>query len=158
VQRAENSILTFLRRNGYFEATVETDVRVDAQHGLANVLFHLTLNKLAKFGEVKITGTDPEDADQLKSVVHSLWASLHQAAIRSGKSYSLKKLQNATDYLERSLAGGNDLAAQVRLVGADYNPQTRRADIVFEVKKGPAVDVKIQGARVGGGTRKRLLP
>src|SRR5262249_37383988 len=56
------------------------------------------------------------------------------------------------------LAKEKYLAAQVRLVGAEYNHQTRRADIVFEVKKGPAVDVKIQGARVGGGTRKKLLP
>ena len=122
------------------------------------MVFHLTLNKHAKFGEVKITGTTPEDAEQLKSAIHSLMASLRQAAIRSGKSYSLKKLQNATDHLERTLANQKYLAAQVRLVGADYNPQTRRADIVFEVKKGPTVDVKIQGARVGGGTRKNLLP
>jgi len=158
VRRAENSILTFLQRNGYFEATVESEVKVDAEHGLANVVFHLTLNKLAKFGEVKITGTTPEDAEKLKSAVHSLMAILRQAAIRSGKSYSLKKLQNATDHLERTLVKEKHLAAQVRLVGADYNQETRRADIVFEVKKGPAVDVKIQGARVGGGTRKKLLP
>ncbi len=31
VQRAENSILTFLQRNGYFEATVESDRRQSAQ-------------------------------------------------------------------------------------------------------------------------------
>jgi outer membrane protein insertion porin family len=158
IQRAENSILKFLQQNGYFEATVESDVKVDSDHGLANVAFHLTLNKLAKFGEVKINGTTPEDAEKLKSAIHSLMASLRQAAVRSGKSYSLKKLQNATDHLERTLAKEKYLAAQVRLVGADYNPQTRRADIVFEVKKGPTVDVKIQGARVGGGTRKKLLP
>src|SRR5262245_4172696 len=158
IQRAENSILTFLQRNGYFEATVESDLKVDAVHGLANAVFHLTLNKLAKFGEIKINGTTPEDAEQLKSAIRSLMARLRQSAIRSGKSYSLKKLQNATDYLERTLAKQKHLAAQVRLVGAEYNSQTRRADIVFEVKKGPAVDVTIQGARVGGGTRKKLLP
>ena len=31
IQRAENSILKFLQRNGYFEANVESDVKVDAE-------------------------------------------------------------------------------------------------------------------------------
>jgi outer membrane protein insertion porin family len=158
IQRAETALLTFLQRNGYFEATVETEIKIDEEHGLANVLFRLTLNKLAKFGEVKITGTTAEDAEELRSTLHSLMASLRQAAIRSGRAYSLKKLQNATAYIEHTLSKQKHLAAQVRLVGADYNPKTRRADITFEVNKGPVVDVKVEGARVGGGTRKKLLP
>jgi outer membrane protein insertion porin family len=158
IRRAENSLLTFLQRNGYFEATVESEVKLDSEHGLANVLFHLTLNKQAKFGEVRFTGTSDEDAAELRSALRSLKAILLQASIRSGKKYSLKKLQNAVEHLERTLAKQKHLAAQVRLAGAEYNPKTRRADITFEVKKGPVVDVRVEGARVGGGTREKLLP
>jgi outer membrane protein assembly factor BamA len=158
VERAEAALLTFLQRNGYFEASVESEVKVDDAHGVANVMFDLNLKRLARFGEVNITGTTPDDAKQLRSTLHSLMASLRQSAIRSGKKYSLKKLQNATDYLERALAKQKHLAAQVRLAGASYNQETRRADITFEVKKGPEVDVKVEGARVGGGTKKKLLP
>jgi outer membrane protein assembly factor BamA len=158
VQRAEASLLNFLRQNGYFEATVESEVKADTTHGLANVFFYITFNKIAKFGDVKITGTSPEDADDLRSALRSLMATLRQAAIRPGKKYSLKKLQNATNYLERTLSKEKHLAAQVRLIGADYNPETRRADITFQVNKGPIVDVKVEGARVGSGTLKKLLP
>jgi outer membrane protein assembly factor BamA len=85
-------------------------------------------------------------------------ARLRASAIRPGKTYKLKTVQNATQYLQRELSKQDRLAAEVRLIGANYNPQSNRADISFQVQPGPLVHVKVQGAHLWSWQRHRLLP
>src|SRR5262249_50810081 len=40
IQKAQASLLTFLRRNGYFQAAVNPEIQIDRPNGLANVNFH----------------------------------------------------------------------------------------------------------------------
>src|SRR5262249_7175697 len=47
IQKARESILTFLRRNGYFQSEVTPEVQVDKANNLANVNFRVKLNRLA---------------------------------------------------------------------------------------------------------------
>jgi len=148
IQKARESILVFLQRNGYFQAEVTPEVQVDRANGLANVNFRVKLNRLAKFGDILIQGTTPEEIDHLKSSLHSLRARLKMSAIREGKDYSLKTLQNATQFLESHLQSENRLAAQVKLIGADYNPETNRADISFDIQPGPPVHAYVEGANL----------
>src|SRR5207244_11068631 len=70
----------------------------------------------------------------------------------------LKTLERASDYLEGRLKGESHLAAQVKLIGANYNPQTNRADITFEVHTGPIVHAQVQGAHLWPWTKHKLLP
>jgi outer membrane protein assembly factor BamA len=138
----------FLQRNGYFEAEVSPEVKVDRTKGLANVNFRVTLNRIAKFGEILIQGTTQEETEHLKSSLRSLRARLKSSAIREGKDYSLNTLQKATQFLESHLQGENHLSAQVKLIGANYSPETNRADISFEVQPGPPVHVYLEGAHL----------
>lgn len=158
VRRAETALQTFFQRNGYFESQTRSEIQIDKAHDLANVVFHVTLNRLADFGEVNIVGTPPQEAEHIRAALRSWWARLHTSAIRPGRKYSLKTLQNATQYLENHLTKDKYLASQVRLIGANYNPQTHRADITFNVNQGPQVNVQIQGARVSSGRKRKLLP
>jgi outer membrane protein assembly factor BamA len=158
IEKTRESILTFLRRNGYFKAEVRPDVQVDKAKRLANVNFKVTLNRGAKFGDIQIQGTTPEESEHLKSSLRSLRARISMSAIREGKDYSLKTVQNAVKFLESHLQGENHLAAQVRLLGANYNPETNRADISFEITPGPLVHATVDGAFLWPWTRHKLLP
>src|SRR5207244_10786942 len=113
-----------------------------------------------KFGDLGITGTGttPDETDHLKGIMHSLRARMRMSAVRPGKAYSLKTLQRATDYLQSRLQSENHLAAQVKLIGANYNPQTNRADITFEVQTGPIVHAQVEGAHLWPWTKHKLLP
>jgi outer membrane protein insertion porin family len=154
IQKAQASLLTFLRRNGYFHAEVKPEVEVDQTTRLANVNFHVTLNQLAKFGDIIIQGPTPDEIEHLKSRLRSFRARLRSAAIREGRNYSLRTLQNATRLMESHLRSENRLAAQVKLIGANYNQQTNRADVSFDIEPGPPVQVHVEGAR----KRRSLLP
>src|SRR5207302_10556587 len=50
------------------------------------------------------------------------------------------------------------LAAKVKLIGAEYDPESNRANIKFNIETGPIVKVKVEGAHVWGRTQKKLLP
>src|SRR4051812_40174305 len=113
VVEATKDLQRFLKRNGYFLAKVETEVQPDEAHGLANVIFHATLNKKAKFGEVQIEGASPEQTAHLKAVSHSFMARIRGSAIRKGKTYNMKTLGNASTYLENNLMKQDHLAAEV---------------------------------------------
>jgi outer membrane protein assembly factor BamA len=158
IHKARDSLLLFLKRNGYFEADVQPDVKVDKADGLANVEFHVTLNRRAKFGDIVIEGTTPDEAAHIKDSLRSLRARLTSSAIREGKDYSFKTLQNATQSIESHLQKENHLAAVVRLTGATYDPQTNRADVSFDVQPGPLVHAEVHGAHLWPWTKHKLLP
>jgi outer membrane protein assembly factor BamA len=155
---AEDSLQTFLRRSGYFEATVESHLQTDTTNRLVNVNFQVTLNRRADFGEVHIEGPTPAETARLQNSLKSLHAILFGHAVRQGKQYSLKTLQKATSHLESRLAKDHHLEAHVKLVGAAYHPETNRADITFNVRTGPVVNVTLQGVHPWPWTKHKLLP
>ena len=158
IDNARHALERFFQRSGFFKAKVESEIHVDKVHGLVNVSFNTDLGRRAKFGEVKITGTTPEESALLIGKVHGIMARLKSSSIIRGKTYNLKHLQNATTYLADSLMKQHRLAAQVQLVGAAYDPESNRADITFNVKTGPIVNVRVEGAHLWSWTRNKLLP
>jgi len=158
VERARNGLQTYLRRIGYFQAEVQPELKVLPQHGLVNVVYHITLNRHARFGNVSISGADPQETQYLERALHSTMARVHLSAIRPGKAYKLKTLQDATQYLESRLAKQGHLAAKVRLIGANYNPDSNRADVSFNVETGPVIHAKVEGERLWPWSKRKLLP
>jgi len=158
LRTADDNIRTFLRRNGYFNSDVNSEIHTDTVNNLANVVFLIKLNKRADFGEIKIEGTTPQETAHLGNVLGSLKARMFGSAVRTGKKYSLPALQKATTYLESTLSKENRLEAHVQLIGAEYHPETNRADITFNVQPGPVVNVQVQGTHLWPWTKHKLLP
>jgi len=158
VEIARKSITNFFQKNGYFEAQVAPEIQTDAAHGLANVIFHVTLNPRAKFGNVVLNGAPAEQEKELQAALRSWMARLRGAAIRRGKSYSFRNVENATQYLESQLLKREYLGSRVKLQGAQYDPATRLADVHYEITPGPRVHVKVEGAHLWARTRRKLLP
>jgi outer membrane protein insertion porin family len=158
IQQDQNSLLKFFRQEGYFQSEVTPEVKIDAVHKLANVNFHVTLGKAARFGVVDIQGPPAEESAKLNASLKKLMARLRGAGIRSGKAYHRSTLTKATQYLTRVLEKEDRLNAQVRLAGAEYHADTNRADIHFKIRMGQQTEVKIDGAHLFSWTKNSLLP
>jgi outer membrane protein assembly factor BamA len=158
VEQDRQSLLNFYRQEGYFQAEVTTNVKVDAAHGIANIDFPAKLGRRAKFGDVLIAGLPNNEQRQLQTSLRSLLARARTAAIRSGKTYHYSTLTKATQYLQGELQKKGLLGAQVTLDGAEYHSDTNRADVHFNVKPGAKIRVDIAGAHLWSWTRKSLLP
>jgi outer membrane protein insertion porin family len=158
VVEAQANLLDFLHQNGYFLATVAPGVQSDPQRGVVNVVFQIDLKQRARVGQVILAGATPEGAARLEKSLRSIRARLRGAYLKTGKTYSLKRLQDATIFLQGQLAKRNYLSAQVKLVSSKYNPQTNRADITFNVVQGPEISVNVTGARISGRARRKQIP
>ncbi len=158
VEQDRQALVTFFQQEGYFQCTVQPETQVDAQRGLANIVFHVDLHRRAAFGNIVITDTTPEQAARLTQALQTLWARGRGAAIRPGKTFHRTTLNKATTYLQNLLARQSLLDAQVKLAGAEYHADTNRADIQLSVKTGTPVRVDVSGAHLFPWTRKSLLP
>jgi outer membrane protein insertion porin family len=158
VHSAQAALEKFFRQTGFFEATVQPEIRVSEDHRIVNVIFHTDLKKRAKFGDVKLVGATPEETTYLQTKVHSFMARLRGAQLKAGKPYSSRKIQLATTYLQGVLAKQERLAADVKFVTSDYNPATKRADVTFHVTEGPKVKLAITGGRIWPWDKKKLVP
>lgn len=158
VERDRQALLTFYQQQGYFQADVTSDVKVDEEHELANVVFRSRLGRKARFGAVDITGLPNDEDHHLEDSLRGLLARARQAAIRPGKAYHHSTLVHASTYLETELHKRGLLSAQVQLAGAEYNPATNRANIHFDVNPGPKVKVDIAGAHLWSWDKAKLLP
>lgn len=153
-----DNLLNFFRQEGFFQATVTPEVQMDNAHGLANVFFRTDLKKRAKFGQVDIAGIPPAEAANLDHSLKTIVARARGSAIRPGKTYHRGTLNKATTSLQNKLIKQDRLSARVQLQGAEYNAETNRADIHFDVHEGPLIGVSVEGAHLWSWTKKSLLP
>jgi outer membrane protein assembly factor BamA len=158
VDAAQQSLLTFFRQQGYFQAVIESQVNVDADHALANIVFSVGLGRRSKFGVIDIAGAPEQDVEYLRHSLQTFISRARGAAIRPGKTYYFTTMNKATQYLQTELQKKGMLGAQVKLAGAEYHAETNRADIHFAVTPGPEISVKIEGAHLWSWNKKSLLP
>jgi len=158
VARTVQSVTKFLQQNGYFEAEVHSEPNTDTMHGLVNVSFHVTLKRRARFGKVVLNGAPAAEEERLQQDLRSWRARVQGAAIRSGKPYSFRTVQKASQYLESRLIKYDYLGSRAQFEGAEYDPSNRRADVHISVTTGSPVHVKIEGAHVWARTQRKLLP
>jgi len=158
VEHDRQLLMRFFQQTGYFEAQVSTELKIDAQHEIVNVLFHSDLGRKARFGVIDLAGLPPAETTDVQHRLTTMFARIRGAAIRNGKAYNRSTLNKATNYIQTRLQKDGFLAAQVKLEGAEYHADTNRADIHFSVNPGARTHVIIAGAHLWPWTRKALLP
>ena len=158
VRQAEENLTKFFQREGFFQAAVHAQLQPEPADGLVNVDFQTELNRRAKIGQVMIEGVSPEETAKLRKSLWSVMARLRGAYLKNGTTYSYKKLQTATSYLQRELSKDRHLMAQVKLVSAKYHPDTYLADVTFQVTPGSKMELAIAGAHLWSWTRNKLIP
>ncbi len=158
VRQAENALVKFFRQHGYFLAEVRPQIEPESDFGLANIVFHTTLGVRAKIGTISLAGANPEETNYLQRKLRSVMARLRGDSLKPGMKYSYNRLQGATRYLQSALASQSYITGEVKLVSAEYDSNTNRADIVFQVTTGPVVKVTTTGAHVWKRTVRNLVP
>lgn len=158
VTKGKDALLRLFQNDGFFAASVEPETQRDAQHLVVNLLYHCTLNKRAKIGEVTFQGAGEQQAAELRGALTSLWARMKGGSLKRGQPYTQARINKSLDYLRRRLEKSGHLTPVVRLTSSDYDAPTRRAHVTFEVQSGPLVSIRVNGAHVWKRTLKRLIP
>ncbi len=164
VAKARDNLLNFLSTAGYFQAQVQPEPQLDETRMLANVVFHVNLGKRAKVGNVEVRGPEPAEANRLLHSTRSLRATASGASLKTGKSYTPKRIDSAIALIKRDLANHHHLASKVHLDEPRYHQDTNHADIIIDTRPGPIVRVRVMGAKLAwlpflrGRQMKKLIP
>ncbi len=153
-QSASEAIETLMRRNGFYNAKVDSSVEYKDATEQADVIFRLTLGKRAHYETPVITGT-PERST--KDIVKSTkWKRLygllgwHQVT----ETRTLSGLDDVRSYYQQK----NLLLARVTLRGLEYQPQTNTVKPTLRVTAGPEVVVQVKGVKIRKSKFRQLIP
>ncbi len=145
---SEKSLLNFLHRNGYFQAQVCTDTKIDDEHQLVSVTFSVEMGKQAKINAVTIEGPEGAENAKLLHSVRSLRARLSGGLLKKGKAYAPDRISSATTLMKKTLTAQHRLSATIKENPPQYHSNTNRVDVSFKVDVGPAVTVRTIGAKL----------
>src|SRR3984893_7182590 len=158
VTKGKDALLELFRKDGYFEAKVDPETQRDQKHLIVNLIYHCTLGKRAKIGELTFQGASEKEKAELRAALMSFWAKLKGGSLRRGQPYTQTRLTKSLDYLRQRLQKSGHLTPIVRLAPSSYEPATRSAHVTFEVQPGPLVSIRVNGAHVWKRTLNRLIP
>ncbi len=145
---AETALTEFLHKNGYFQAKVHAEPKIDDDRQLVSVSFVVEMGKQARISSVKVEGPDKPESAQLLHSVKSLRARLSGGLLKPGKPYTPERISEATTLMKRTLTKQHRLASSIHENPPQYNAETNRVDVSFKVELGPVVTVRTVGARL----------
>jgi outer membrane protein assembly complex protein YaeT len=143
-----------LRANGFMNPKIDFEVEHRASHQEVFLRFIIDPGERAKFSTPVFAG-DPQKS--ARSLLRSTgW--LRWWGLRGFQPATERRVQDGLEKLRSAYLKKNHLMSQVRLVTLDYDPAANTLKPTVEIQAGPRVAVRTEGARVGKGTLRELVP
>jgi outer membrane protein insertion porin family len=145
---AEAALREFLHRNGYFQAKVQAESKIDDAHQLVSVNFAVEMGKQARISDVEVLGPQTSQGARLLHSMKSLRARLTGGLLKVGKPYSPERVRAATKLMKSTLTKERRLASNIQENPPQYDPASNGVRVSFKVDVGSVVTVRIEGARL----------
>jgi len=137
-----------LAEDGYFAPTIRMDSSIDPPHQRIELSFIVDRGAHARVGQVIVKG----DAGYADGKIRSI------AKLHPGQPVVATHLSRAFTRLHKKYQKSERLEAQVSLVDRNYHTDTNRLDYIFQINRGPIVDVRVEGAHMRRGLIKKYVP
>lgn len=147
IPTAQTALLKFFREQGYFGASIHSETQLDENHRLADIIFHVTLGRRAKIGAVTVTGASPEEDQRLVHSMQTLRATFTRSELKPGKTFTAGRIKSGTKLLHDYLSHRGFLISHLEMAAPQYDDNTNRANLTFNVTEGPIVRIHVNGAR-----------
>ncbi len=151
---ATQSILTSLRNNGLYRATVEPRFSYDPLTQQVQIQFQISHGKRARFADPIFTGESKRTPASLFRATH--WQ--RAWGLISAKHLTEQRLANGLERIRFSFQKNDFLMARVKLEGLRYLPETNRVEPTVDVYGGPRIRVRATGAKLSAGKLRQLVP
>ncbi len=151
---ATTSLLTLLRQNGFYHATINAEVEYRPHSEAANLAFDVDTGKRARFEEPVIRGEPGRPEQSIVRATHWKrlygllgWHEVTQARLRGG-------LDNLRHYYDRR----SFLDSRVTLERLDYHAATNTVRPSLNIQPGVRILIRVTGARISLRKLKQLVP
>ncbi len=156
--RGQKGLADFLHTRGYFAASVTPEIQRDASHRIVSLIFHCTLQSQARIRSIEFQGLSPDQSARMRSALRGWWARLKRVSLKPGEKYSEPRIDKSIQFIRDRLRKQNQLAPSIRLAPPQYDVDSNRVDITFDVTAGAKISVEVVGAKVSKKTIQRLVP
>jgi outer membrane protein assembly complex protein YaeT len=148
IKAGMESMQRALQEGGYFQAAIQPTYKFDNLNQQVRVLFVVAPGRAARVGEVLVTEASGMSAAEVRNITQ----------LKAGGRVAPGQATRALERIRKHLQKRNLLEAQVTLTQRVYHPQSNSLDYTFEIKRGPAVDVRVEGAGLSRSMTKKLVP
>jgi outer membrane protein insertion porin family len=152
--RAIEALRVLLRGNGFYNASVNARTTYDDRYEQANVSFEVETGSRALFEPPVIQGRPERPIDSI--VKSAKWKRLH--GLLGWQPVTESRVQQGLDNIRRYYEKEDLLLARVNLRQLEYNPATNTVKPVIFINGGPHVQIRTEGARLGRGKLRQLVP
>src|SRR5262249_29869220 len=97
LKNGQGALLTLFHADGFFAAEVRGEAQRDEKHFIVNLIYHCTLNKRARVGDLTFQGASEKQAAELRSSLYSLWAKAKGASLKRGQPYTQARITKSLD-------------------------------------------------------------
>ncbi|MBI5282669.1 MAG: BamA/TamA family outer membrane protein [Candidatus Solibacter usitatus] len=152
--KAAENLRELLRANGFRDAQVRhaTERRTGSEE--VDVQFFVEAGRRARYGKPEFAGNVQLQAGKL--IQASGW--LKWRGVGGYQEVTASRTQRGIEKVRDAYIKADYLQASVRLAGLEYEPATFTMTPRIQVDAGPRVFVRAEGARVGKGTLRNLVP
>jgi outer membrane protein insertion porin family len=156
---AVENIKASLRANGYYDATVSSEIRKTREAARADIHFNIDPGERARFGGLTVTGnTDRGVPSLLRDTGWLRGIGPLSFSVFGFRDFTQQRLQQGIESLRQELQGDDRLLAKVQLDKLNYEDEANRMIPALKIDVGPRVQVETTGASIRRGRLKQLLP
>src|SRR5262249_15093485 len=102
--RCETVLVRFFESDGFFQAKVHAEPKIDDVYRLVNIKFSVQLGKRARIGAVEVRGVSEQEREDLVETLRSTRARFTGARLKPGKAYTSDRNKAATALIKKTLA------------------------------------------------------
>ncbi|HEY7306983.1 MAG TPA: POTRA domain-containing protein [Bryobacteraceae bacterium] len=152
--QAVESVENTLRQNGFYHSRIDAAIQFQPKTEQANVFLNVNTGKRARFEEPAITGVTGKTEDS--TIRATRWKRLY--GLLGWQEVTESRLRRGVDNIRRYYQKRDFLQAKVTLTHLDYSEKTNTARPFLDVKPGPRIAVRVEGAQISRGRLAELVP
>jgi outer membrane protein insertion porin family len=154
--QAIESLQLLLRQDGFYNADVKAEVEYEPEYEEAHVTFNIDPGHRARLEMPEITG----NIDRSKSSIvrATRWKRLYGFFGLGWQQVTNERIRSGLDNVRRHYENRNLLQSKVTLSRLDYHEDSNTVEPFIEIKEGPRVAIRVDGAHIGKAKLIELVP
>jgi len=148
IAAAEKQMRTTLAENGFFEPQITHELRPYPNEQLIDVSFKVVSGPQARIGQVEVTGDPGMSVESFR----------HYAHLKNNAKVDRDTGGRALTGVLKHYRSKERMEAEIKLVSAQYDTQTKTVGYSFSANQGPIVRVMLVGANLSSERLKHIIP
>lgn len=137
-----------LQGNGYYQARIDPLYEHDEKNQQIKVTFLISKGVRARVGALKVTGSPGYSVGEIVSTT----------GLQPGTHVNASDVTRALQRLRKKYQKHGWIEAQTAVTQRTYHADSNTLDYTFDIIRGPAVRVKVEGAGIREGVIKKYVP